>query len=204
MVTPVVVVLTTVPERALAAEETARQWVALGFEPVVVETPPDLPRGPLAHTLTAQQGLRQVLGEDDIDLSPAIPACLPAMVASGEAVTLYLYGWSYYGAATARELRQALATGTPVPFRLERVRNQRHWHGSQAVLLPGDLARALLLADPRGRGLDITLRRVLEERGRPLLAAVPNLVQHRGLPSVCSPRFRPHRSRSFGLAVALP
>jgi ferredoxin len=135
--------------------------------------------------------------EDDIDLASDIVDWLPALRALGAAATLYVTGDIHYPLVIRQQLfgRQPLDTGI-VP--LERL---KRWYGTLAVLLPRDLAEAVLCWESGVHGWDLQLQHFLVAHALPLYVTVPNLVQHRGVPTVASPAGGHERSATYGMAV---
>jgi len=205
--TLVSVAIPSVAERAALCAETVAQWHALGYAPHVALTPARTPRSPHAQGLTARRALALALAaapdvpvvycEDDVYLSSRLRDRLPDLALRGEAVALYLPGRSFYPAA----IRAILDGGQTPPPCSAPIAGLARWFGAQAVLLPPDVARGLVAqaphADPLRAGVDIALRDWLIAHRRPLLAAIPNLVQHRAPRSVTSPRYQAHRSSSY-------
>src|SRR6476619_7604274 len=97
----IVVCLPTVRLRAAALAETLAQWRQFGVTPLVETQPDDWPLGGASHRRTTERLLRRALDarpdaayvlftEDDVDLSPDLPAWLPALKLLRAPVTLYV------------------------------------------------------------------------------------------------------------------
>lgn len=198
----VIVTIPTVPERAALLAETVRQWRSLGIDPLVsMQASPG--RGELHQGLNARRALTAALDrganyilycEDDVLLAPTVSQRLYGLCALNEAVTLYLASVQRHPANARRWLAGEVAGfgEAAVP-----VTGLRHWFGAQAVLLPAGVAVGVA-ASEQPHGIDILIRDWLIAHNRPLLVALPNLVQHRGEPSATSPRYHRHTSPSFG------
>lgn len=196
----VAVAIISVPRRAAVCAATVAAWRAQGFEPRVLVTPSDWTPSPLAQGRMARTALASVaaetviLCEDDVLLDPRLVLALPTVCACRQVVTLYLPG------------RRFTPTRCPTgQLSLRPIRQQCDWFGSQCLVIPGawraKLAALPEPATPRAEqgGFDIRVRDWLAATGRRLYTVVPNLVQHRTLPSVTSRRYQAHQSTSFGL-----
>ena len=65
-------------------------------------------------------------------------------------------------------------------------------------MLPRALIEAVLCWESGETGWDIQLQNYLTAHGIPIYVTVPNLVQHRGLPTTASPARGHERSVTFG------
>lgn len=194
----VAVAIPTVAARSAAAAVTISDWRAVGADPFVSVQPDAWPIGHASHRRHVDQLLARVLDdqpdarwvlltEDDVDVDPAVADVVAGIVAMPQppVVTLWANGTRHY----PKEIRDHLEAGEPFPHRwLCPVRALAEFHGSLAVLMTRDDASALVAYESPGQGWDIHLRTWLLDQARPLHAAVPNLVQHRGVPSLASRR----------------
>lgn len=201
-----VVVIPSVAERLMQREETVSQWQRLGIRPRIALTPADLPRSPTTHGLVCRQAIRQahrdhpdrpiILCEDDVTLSSLLGGELDRLQeisrGEGKVITLYLPGRQFYPA----RIRRLIERQRDFPLLLARVRDLRHWFGSQCLILPPRVAAAMDELEGTD-GFDGLLRAWLLVRREDMLATVPNLAQHRSPPSVTSRRYRPHWSVSY-------
>jgi hypothetical protein len=204
----IVVCLPTVRLRAAVLAETLAQWARHGVTPLVEIQPDDWPVGGASQRRTAEVALRRALDtrpdathvlytEDDIDLASDIAGWLPALRALDAAATLYVTGDIHYPLA----IRQQLFGGQPLDTGIYALERLERWYGTLAVLLPRDLAEAVLCWESGVHGWDLQLQHFLAAHALPLYVTVPNLVQHRGVPTVASPAGGHERSATFGVAV---
>lgn len=203
--TTVTVTIPTVPERAALLAETVRQWRARGIDPLVTlqteaERNEARQGGNARRALAAalEQAASHILYcEDDVLLAPEVGQRLYGLCALNEAVTLYLASAQRHPARARRWLAGEDASWGEAAIPITGL---PHWFGTQAVLLPREIA-AGVAASETSRGADILIRDWLIAHNRPLLVALPNLVQHQGQRSVTSARYHPHVSPSFGRTV---
>lgn len=199
-----VTVMISVPEREAEREKTLAQLDALGLRAQVVMTPPDMPRceqsngqmGRKALSLALSQEADYVLFcEDDVDVSPSLPRRLNELANWHEAVTLYLPGKHYYDGWGTRQINNH-PTG-PLKEGTGKVSSLNWWFGSQAILLPAEVARRVV-EHPLPKGIDEAIKATLITMRRPLMYVMPNLANHRSPKSVTSARYKPHRSVTYG------
>jgi hypothetical protein len=201
----IVVCLPTVRLRAAALAETLAQWRQFGVTPLVETQPDDWPLGGASHRRTTERLLRRVLDErpdaayvlfteDDVDLSPTLPTWLPALKLLRAPVTLYVTGLLHYPMHIQRQLR----AHAPLDEGVFQILAQRHWYGSLAVLLPRALAEDVLCWESGETGWDVQLQNFLTAQRIRVYVTVPNLAQHRGLPTTASPGRGHERSLTFG------
>lgn len=190
----VAVATPTVPQRAAPWQATLRQWHALGVAPVVHHQPDTWPLSHASHraavdilltTVLDQQpdATHILLAEDDIDIDPALPHVLPDLL-DDRTTTLWTNGTRFY----PHHIRHLIQYGQPLPRTTVPVPNLHGWWGTQAVLIPRRTATEALAYASDGAGWDIHLRNWLQHTRTRLWVAVPNLVQHRGVPSLASAR----------------
>lgn len=207
--------------RAEVRERTIEAFARVGCPVAHVEvqsTPPrarENRRTARAALLRAAQGIAPAVGasgvlliEDDVVPADTLREWLEHLEATeARAVTLYAHEPAIYPKRLARVARgERDATASEVAT----VANLSAWWGSQAIWFPVGLALDLV-RDVRmemwehGLGpFDITLRVLLAERGATLGVAVPNVVQHLGLPNLVSPNRKPHTSAAFRQDASAP
>lgn len=195
------VVIPTVSERSGMCQQTVDQWQALGYESMLFLTPDETPRSPaqqgisallaLAHAWRCYGPCSSFFCEDDVILDARLAQVLFSFFAE-EATTLYLPGQRFYPAS----IKQRLATPPKVPLRFPII-GFSSWFGSQCLFLPQAIIAHLLQEEHAPVGFDLILRASLQRQHRMLYGVFPNLVQHMGLPSVTSARYKPHRSTTW-------
>lgn len=204
----IVVAIPTVPiRRAAPLAATLAQWRALGAEPVVHRQDPSWPIGHQSNRRSFDLLLRAVvdtrpdathvlLSEDDIDLHPDLPRVLPTLL-DYAIVTLTLSGTSHY----PKRIRDRIHNGQPLPRTVVPITGQATWWGSQGMLLPRDTVQQVLQWQSDKVGWDMHLLDWAQHHRVPIHVAVPNLVQHRGIPSLVSERGGIGRSATYGWPV---
>jgi hypothetical protein len=201
----VVVCLPSVRARAAALAETLAQWRRFGVTPLVELQPDDWPLGSSSQRRTAERALRRALDarpdaayvlftEDDVDLSPDLPTWLPALKQLNAPVTLYVTGHLHYPLRIQRQLR----AHAPLEEGIVQIVAQHRWYGTLAVLLPRELVEDVLCWESGATGWDVQLQSFLTARHIRVSVTVPNLAQHRGLPTSASPGRGHERSLTFG------
>jgi hypothetical protein len=199
----VVVCIPTVASRASVLAETLEEWSRFGVEPLVQLQPDEWTVGhfhrrnsdrTFERALTEYPGAEFILfSEDDILLSPDLEVWIPALL--GAPVTLFLDGWEHY----PRQVRRRCRAGRVAPEGIVRVHRPGIWHGSLAILLPRRIAQASLDWSSDLQGWDIHFQAFILRHRIPLYAPVPNLVQHRGVPTTHRPDAGGESSATFGL-----
>ncbi|RIK39625.1 MAG: hypothetical protein DCC58_14970 [Chloroflexi bacterium] len=196
----------SVPGREQTLRETLGEWRQFGIEPLVQVQPADWPRTEKSAFVNAETMLRRLLdeypqashlifSEDDVQVAPELEVWLPGLLWLGAPVTLFLVGWQHY----PQQLQQANRE-TVLPERIVRVRRMHWFWGSQALLLPRGLVEELLTWRSGRLGWDLHFAAYLRRHAIPLIAPVPNLVQHRGQVSTLHPdREEFPYSTTFGL-----
>jgi hypothetical protein len=202
-----VVCLPSVAQRTATLAETLAQWRGLGYEPLVETQPGDWPAGGWSQRRTSERVLRRALDarpdathllftEDDVDLAPELALWLPALINVGAPVTLYASGVRHY----PRSVVERLHAGAPLPEGIVPVRALADWYGTLGVVLPREVVEEVLCWESGQPGWDTQLQHFLRATGQTLYMTVPNLVQHRGVPTVASPVGGIGRSATFGAA----
>jgi hypothetical protein len=194
-----------VRSRAGALAETLAQWRQFGVTPLVETQPDDWPLGGASQRRNAERALRRALDtrphaayvlftEDDVDLSPALPTWLPALKLLRAPVTLYVTGHLHYSMHIQRQLR----AHAPLEEGIFQIVAQHRWFGTLAVLLPRELVEDVLCWESGATGWDVQLQNFLTAQRIRVYVTVPNLAQHRGLPTSASPGRGHERSLTFG------
>lgn len=195
------VVIPTVSERSGMCQRVRQHWRSLGYEPMLFLTPDETPRSPAQHGVSSLLALAEAwqrygpcslfFCEDDVRLDARL-AQVPFSFFQEQPTTLYLPGQRFYPAS----IRQCLATPPEVPLRFPII-GFSSWFGSQCLYLPEAVIAHLLEEEHAPVGFDLILRASLQRQHRMLYGVFPNLVQHMGLPSVTSARYKPHRSTTW-------
>lgn len=221
---PVSAVMVTAPSRAQVKDATVHHLVSeIGLRHIrFAWNQPDEPESHTMHGVLSQRVIAAALDsrpdlpvlflEDDIRMDPAARHWLRFLANTAEQlgpITLYLpdagdsdhviRGRDFYPKVVVDWFNEE-DDDDPVPPLLFPVRRLDRWWGSQALLLPAGLCRALLSMNWGHDPLDRALRTYLLETRQALYSVCPNLVQHEGLPSVSSPPAPIHRSLTFGRA----
>lgn len=194
----------SVAHRRAIRSLTLSDVAACGIAPLVVEQPASWPVGIASQRQTARLAVSSALAacpeathllyvEDDVHVSQTLSAVLPSLMASGCPITLFLSARMFYPAI----VRRTIVDGGQLPCQIVPVVNLRQWWGSQAVLLPSDIARALGDWPCEDGGWDILLKSWLITHEVSLSVAVPNLVQHRNVPSLACPGMHWRRSLTY-------
>lgn len=205
-------------QRAAARAQTIPQLAAAGLEPVVfLDQCNPVKRwnydvgnkriGAKALTWALASDCSHVLVvEDDIDLAPDFPQALELAAATDVVAYLYINEErsrmvSIYGQPLARNL----LAKQPTPLSLTRARDYVGLFGTQAVLLPRDVAVAVLEYIPKVRkAFDAALWTLLSDRRLPVNVVTPNVVQHRHDRTARKPDASVKRSLSFDCPRAPP
>lgn len=203
------VVMPTVPCRTAMLDGTLARLYALGASPFVHQQDPSWPIGHASHTRHVSWLIQQaatntdashiLLTEDDIDIDPATPRLLPALM-DDRVWSLWAPGLVFY----PTDLKTLLRQGKPLPSRMSLpAKPLRQWHGTLAILGPRATLADIAASPSKGIGWDVHLRACLAERGENLWLPIPNLVEHRGTISAVSPRGTSGlaRSATFGWPV---
>lgn len=204
----IVVCLPTVTNRAEVLAQTLAQWRRHDVAPLTQLQPADWPVGGASQRRNAEGALRRALDarpdashvlytEDDIDLAPDIADWLPDLCALDAPATFYVTGDIHY----PRHIRGQLYARRPVSAGIIPLERLDRWYGTLAVLLPRELVEAVLCWESGELGWDTQLQRFLLAHRIPLYLTVPNLVQHRGVPTVASPAGGRERSVTFGAPI---
>jgi len=180
----------TCPPRREERARTLAQFERHGLDVTVFLDPAPIP-SPAANRSNAERAIHAavnadsdlLLVEDDIDLASDFPLALIAARGRGP-VTFWLDKPHTHPPAWERVIEGG---GTqPVGFYPVR-RFKGSWYGSQCLLLPLEVLRALQRAPhfgvPTGNPFDRWVREQLEG----LMVALPNPVQHRSPPAVVDP-----------------
>jgi hypothetical protein len=200
----VVVCTPTVRPRAAIFEAARAEWRRYGVEPIARVQPDDWPLSNASQRRNADLVLHDALtarpdagfilmAEDDVLLGPELDLWLPGLKLLGAPVSLFVHRWHLY----PNEIRRL--RGRPCPERIVRLRPLQAWWGAIAVLLPRPLAEATLAWRSERVAWDIHLRAFLLAHGIPLLAPVPNPVQHLGAPTSIGGNTGEGHSVTFGL-----
>lgn len=189
----VVCVMLSCHSRSGARAVTIPQLVTAGLEPVVfLDSCRPNPRwgNDVGNKRIGAKALTWALGasdghvlvvEDDIDLAPDFPQALNMALQSNATTYFYLNEEAsrmkdIYGQPLARNL----LAKKPTPLTLTPAREYVGLFGTQCVLLPRDVAVAVLEFIPRARkAFDAALWTLLSERRLAVNVVTPNVAQHR-------------------------
>lgn len=197
----------TCRERAEERARTLEQFEELEFAVHVFEdthpvASPDRNRWNVERVILAaiEQQTDLLLVEDDIDLAPDFPRALERARLTGEIVTFWLENPVTHPTPYGKLLREHNPAAPVGFYRVDRMKDS--WYGTQAVLLPLWVLRALvdrpLFGVPNGQPFD----RWLRDQVKRVLVALPNPVQHRSPPSVVNPNRRRRISPTYGMRRA--
>lgn len=136
-----------------------------------------------AWSAVADDATHHLVIEDDVILCPRFGERLAALIAAqpGAAISLF----AEWGSATASVARMAAMHGTAFADVID------HYLPHQAAVLPAGVARgfdAFAETATGPKACDIVLLRYLRGAGVPCYVSVPNLVEHRHMPSLVGPR----------------
>lgn len=199
----VVVAIPTVARRRAPLAATLRQWAAVGADPMVRLQPGDWLLCHESHRRNVDDLLREVLSargdathvvlsEDDVDVDPAIVDVISGLMAEDRVVALMVAGTARY----PRAVRESISAGEPIPRQTVRIRPSS-WFGTQGILMPVSAVRSVVDHESARAGWDMHLRDWMVARRVELRAVVPNLVQHRGVPSMVGSHVGMLRSATY-------
>lgn len=183
----VVIATPTVCRRAESLAATRAEWERAGAREVVaVCQPSDWPLCPQSQRRNAHRAIAAALdhrpgathvifAEDDILVEPRFGERLPALLAAGVPITLFVAARYHYPAG----IRRLLDAGSPLDEAVVPIVNGRIWVGSLGLILPRSVAEASQRGASEYVGWDVHLREFLRASGQRLYLTVPNLVQHR-------------------------
>ena len=203
----IVVCIPTVRPRARVLAETLAEWRRFDVEPLVQLQPDEWPVGhsqrrncddTLSRALREHPKARYILvSEDDILLAPELELWIPALKLLHSPATLYLNGLVHYPPDIQRHCRARRT----VPECIVRVQRLGAWYGSLAILMARAIAESTLRWSSELQGWEIHFQTFMLRNRIPLYAAVPNPVQHRGVPTTHRQDAGWEPSASFGLRI---
>jgi len=187
-------VMISCAQREAARAETIAQLEAIGLEPFVFLSPCN-PAGQIGNATVSRRALEYaallnlptLFVEDDIDLAPDFSWFLQR--ADPDRVTFLFMAELTKGRMPNRaislygpDIADAAFSGRPMPRQFVQA---RHWNGlwgTQCLLIPPKVVKDLAedLREPY-TAFDEHLRAYLERTRHPVMIALPNPVQHRGV-----------------------
>lgn len=151
--------------------------------------------------------------EDDIELGEDFSAFLHLARAQQRIVTFFLAHEMFHPPEVAVRFTQHVIhpdgarTGVPLDPGLYRVAHfYPEWSGTQCVYLPSEAVHGFLAEEPSlapGRPFDIALRDYARRHG-PMLAALPNPVEHQTPTTLVDTSRRGQKSMTFGWPTTRP
>ncbi len=145
--------------------------------------------------------------EDDIDLAPDFPRALADAITTGVTTYFYINEMNPHDSKTKQrianlygpQLADSITARQPLPVRAVRAITYAGLYGTQAVLLPANVARLVVdqyVGEVR-KAIDAAVQKCLTLEGLPVNVIVPNVVQHRHDRTAREPERFMKRSLSF-------